>query len=462
MTNSWKPDVLNDDSPLYLSIVKALSADISNGKLAQGIRLPTHRELAGELGVAIGTITRAYDEAERRGLIHGEGRRGTFVGGAAKDLSTLTTHYDAESRIIDLSKNHPTYSEDPSLAIALRHLARRSECQDLLQYPEPGGLLRHRLGGARWIETMGLTVDPESIIVTAGAQHGLLVAFSAIARRGDAVLVADHTYPGIKAVAELLGLQLVGLPLDDDGIVPEAIDAYCRKKKARVLYCVPTIQNPTNAVMPEARRREIAAVAEKHGLEIVEDEINRRMVPDPPPLISHYAADRGYLIASVSKVVAAGLRVGYIAVPRRSRQNLIDTLVASQLAVAPLPVEIITTWIEDGTAEKIIENRREESRIRQQMVAEMLQGYRLRTNATSYLVWLELPDRWTTMEFTMEAQRRGVALTPAEIFAINRGAARNAVRISISTAVDHATLKRALEIIRDMLDASPRHDSTAI
>jgi len=452
----------NEGGPLYLSIIKALSTDISSGMLPQGTRLPTHRELAGELGVAIGTITRAYDEAERRGLIHGEGRRGTFVGGAAKDLSALSTHYDAESRIIDLSKNHPTYSEDPNLAIALRHLARRSECQDLLQYPEPSGLLRHRLGGVRWMETMGMQVNPESIIITAGAQHGLLVVFSAIARRGDVVLVADHTYPGIKAVADLLGLQLAGLPLDDDGIVPEEIDSYCRKKKAQFLYCVPTIQNPTSAVMPETRRREIAAAAEQHGLDIVEDEINRRMVPDPPPPLSKYLPDRGYLIASVSKVVAAGLRVGYIAAPRKSRQNLIDTLVASQLAVAPLPVEIITTWIDDGTAENIIENRRQESRIRQQMVADMLQGYRLQANPTSYFVWLELPGRWTTMEFTMEAQRRGVALTPAEIFAIDRGTARNAIRISISTAVDHATLKRALEIIRDMLDASPRHDSTAI
>jgi DNA-binding transcriptional MocR family regulator len=424
--------------------------------------LPTHRELARELGVAIGTITRAYDEAERRGLIHGEGRRGTFVGGVPKDLSTLSTYFDSESRIVDLSKNHPTYSEDPSLSLALRSLARRTESQELLQYPEPSGLARHRLGGVKWLAKMGMTVDPDSILITAGAQHALLVVFSAIARRGDVVLVADHTYPGIKAIADLFELELVGLPLDRDGILPDALDAVCKKKKVRILYSVPTIQNPTNAVMPADRRQHIAEIAEKYGLEIVEDEINRRMVPDPPPLISHYAPHRSYLIASVSKVVAAGLRVGYVTAPSRARQNLTDALVASTLAVSPLPAEIITSWIEDGTAEKTIENRRTDSRIRQELASAIFEGYRLGSYPTSYFVWLELPDRWTTMEFTMEARRRGVALTPAEIFAVDRKTARNAVRISISTAIDHSTLQRALQILRDMLDSSPRHDSTAV
>ena len=203
MTVPWKPDLQKNDTPLYLAIVRTLEEDIGSGKLQPESRLPTHRELADSLGVAIGTVTHAYLEAEQRGLVHGRGRRGTFVGRSPAKDGGLSVLLEAGSRVVDFSKNYPLYSEDPDLAAAIRQLGRKMDVQKFLQYPPPAGLPHHRVAGSRWIDRMGMKVDPASVIVTSGAQHGLMVVFSAIARRGDVVLTDEYTYPGIKAVAEI-------------------------------------------------------------------------------------------------------------------------------------------------------------------------------------------------------------------------------------------------------------------
>ena len=150
MGELWKPTITETDQPLYLAVVRALANDIEAGLLATDTRLLTHREMADQLGVAVGTVTRAYVEAERRGLIRSEGRRGTFVGASHSGLSRLAAIASKPARGIDLSKNHPLYSLDPDITPALRQLARSSQVGDLLEYPPAPGLMRHRDAGARW------------------------------------------------------------------------------------------------------------------------------------------------------------------------------------------------------------------------------------------------------------------------------------------------------------------------
>ncbi|MBU0755112.1 MAG: PLP-dependent aminotransferase family protein, partial [Planctomycetes bacterium] len=293
-----------EDDPRYLSIVRAIEKDVYDGRLAQGDRMPTHRELADALGIAIGTVTRAYAVAEQRGLIRGEGRRGTFVGKSRGGRSSLASLTQAKPDVIDLSINYPIYSEDPDLRQALRRITRRTDLQAFLRYPPPEGYPRHREAGAAWIKKMGLVVDPDAVLITAGAQHALSVAFATVAKPGETILTEALTYPGVKAVAEMLGLRLVGVPLDEEGVIPEALDALCRKWKARAFYTIPTIQNPTGSVLSETRRKEVASLAQKHDFLVVEDDIHRLLATKPPPLFAEILPDRTALIASPSKAVA--------------------------------------------------------------------------------------------------------------------------------------------------------------
>ncbi len=245
----WNPKIeLGSERP-YLAIVGALAADIESGSLEEGQRLPTHRELADALDLAVGTVTRAYKEAEHRGLVRGEVGRGTFVGQAPGNVFSVLPADSSRSDVIDLSLNYPIYSEEPDLAAALARLSKRPEVAQLLRYQPHAGMPRHRAAGAAWAERFGIRVDPDSVIVCNGAQHALTVALSTLTQPGDVVLTEALTYPGMKAVANLLHLRLQGIAMDAEGLLPDAFAAACRQRHAKVLYCMPTLHNPMSGVL---------------------------------------------------------------------------------------------------------------------------------------------------------------------------------------------------------------------
>jgi len=459
----WKPALEGTEQPLYVSIIKALADDIEHGELAIGTRLPTQRELADSLGVALGTITKAYAEAERRGLIHSQGRRGTFVGIEGTRNSPLSELMDVGAEMIDLSKNHPTYAEDPDLSQALRALARRSECQTFLQYAPSTGHVRHREAGARWFESLGWPVNPDNVVVTAGGQHALLVTLAAVASPGEVILASEYTYPGLKSAAAMLGLELVGVAMDEDGPIPQSIRTVCRLRRVRAMYCNPTLHNPVGYIMSDDRRRALAEIARENDFLIIEDEIVRPLVPNPPPFIASFDPERSLAILSASKVIAAGLRVGFIATPPGYRARLIDSLRSTLLSPSLLTTELLAGWIADGTAADVVVRRRREFEGRLAIARESFEGLEFNATPHSCHVWLKLPPPWSTTEFALQAHRHGVAIAPAELFAVNsRQSTVNAARISLGTTAHRDQLRKGLELIARILRSSPFQEATAI
>lgn len=453
----WKPRIDKNQAPLFMALVQAIADDIKYGILSSGIRLPTHRELADDLKMAVGTVTRAYDEAERRGLIYGDGRRGTFVGEMPSGRRLLASISRGFPTGIDLSKNHPAHAFDPDLASALRSIARKPECQRLLQYPPAAGMQEHRVAGAKWIESLGLKVEPDSLFLCGGAQHALMVVFAAETHPGDTVACEEYTYPGVKAIAETLGLELLGIPMDDEGIIPDILEHQCKHKSIRLLYCNPSLQNPTNRIFTSARRRQIAAIAERYDFEVVEDEILSPLLDEQPDFISGFAPERTYFVISASKAIAAGLRLGFIVAPQSSRQKLSDSLQASNLGGPPLMAEIFKQWLDSGIIGKTVARRKRELAAMNRITEEELKNFNLHTVNNGYHVWLQLPESWAGVKFTMEAQKKGVMVAPAEIFAVDKKAALNLVRLSIGAISDQEQLKRGLEILTRILsDTMPR------
>ena len=459
---SWIPGLEITGQPLYLSIIKSLTSDIEAGRLSHGTRLPTQRDLADVLGVALGTVTHAYSEAEKRGLIHSEGRRGTFVGDGSGKRTLLSELLETGTQVIDLSKNHPTYAEDPDLPAALRKLARRPESQWLLHYPPTAGLPRHREAGARWLNQLGLETNGARVILTAGAQHALTVVLATVTDFGDVIATEEYSYPGIKDIADFLGLQVMGVPMDNHGLVPDGLRAVCRQRRVRALYFNPTLQNPTNIIFTEERRRAIAQLAEEFDFIMVEDEILRPLVSNPLPFASSFAPSRSCTIVSSSKTIAAGLRVAYLSAPTALVSRLTDTMRTTVLSLPAVTSEILTVWLEDGTADEIIVRRRAELDRRLKLARNILEEYDMQAPPESSHIWLRLPQRWTTTQFTIEAHKRGVAVAPAEVFHFGRQSPVNAVRISLGTAPNRETLKKGLEIIAATLKSSPFREPTAI
>ena len=459
---SWKPDLQSVDQPLYMAIVKAIENDINRGRLADETKLPTQRELADSLSVAIGTVTRAYAEAEQRGLIRSEGRRGTYVGSPRTGRSILASIAERPQVGIDLSKNHPVYSLDPDLPSALKRIARSRSAHSLLEYQPAAGFTRHRESGAQWLKSLGIEAEPESVFVTSGAQHALSVILSAETKHGDSIAVERFTYTGIRALAEQMNLQVIGIASDEQGMLPDVLETACRQRRIRALYCNPSLQNPTNTIWPAVRRREIAAIAEKYGVTVIEDEIMRPLLTEHPGYITSLIPEQSYLTISASKSIAAGLRIGFVLAPVRSRRRMIEGLNASCLGVTPLVGELFTMWRDDGTADQVIARRREDTALRQKVASEVFRGLSFRNHPASYHLWLELPGGWTSMQVAMEAQLRGVVIAPGEAFAVDSKAPVMAVRLSVIVPHTRELLRTGLKTVAAILQGSPGQNVTTV
>ncbi len=451
----------------YAAIADLLARDIANGRLADGTRLPTHRELAEALGVAIGTVTRAYAEAERRGLVRGEVGRGTFVGPPPLRAATAIPGAPRPD-IVDLSLNVPVEGVVPDLAAALRALARRPDVGDLLRYQPHAGTARHRAAGAAWAQRYGVEAEPEQVLVCAGAQHAMVTIFSALAKPGDRVLTESLTYPGMKALSQLLHLPLEGVAMDAEGLRVDALEDALVRSGARFLYCMPTIHNPTGGVLPAARRRAIAELARRYDVAIIEDDVHRFLAADAPPPLAHFAPERTYHIAGTSKALAGGLRVAFVTAPRSAVEHVERSIWATTWMAAPVTAELAATWIEDGTADRVIVAQRREAEARQAIARAALRDLagsghlRALGDPRALHLWLELPEPWRGESFARAALQRGVAIAPAELFAVGRGAVPPAVRLGLGAARDHRELERALGLLRDTLADGAAMDASVL
>lgn len=449
----WQPELSPAKGPIYLAIADALASDIAAGRLQPRMRLPTHRELAYSLGVTVGTITRAYAEAERRGLVYGEVGRGTFVRVPAIAETALTVAESAD--LIDLTINFAVGEErDRAIQRTLAELSKRADLARFLYYHPHRGLTEQRATAAEWLTRHGLPVGPDNIIITAGGQHAMMTALGALCRPGDVVLSESLTYAGMKALAGHLQLRLHGVAMDAHGLVPEALAAACRSTHARVLYVQPTIQNPTSIIMPEARRREILAVARAHGLTVIEDDVYGFLPERAPPPLAALAPDITIYLTSASKCMAPGLRVGYIAAPEAMADRLGMPVRSTIWMAAPLMAEVARQWMSDGTMERIVGELRSEAMARHRMARRVL-NLPMGGEDAALLLWLTLPPGWRAGDFVAEARRRGVAISAADAFAVEPLSPPECVRICLGAATSQDVLQKALGILKSLIDGPP-------
>jgi len=447
----WAPDISSSSDPIYLAIAKAIVSDVTAGRLRPGDRLPPQRELAQVLNVSIGTVTRGYIEASRRGVTRGKSGRGTVVRDPGSEPPDSRLRVGPGSELVDLGTNVPINGEDPDLPGALATLAQQQGASRLLYYQAPQDGPRYLSAGAKWIGECGLTVDPASVVITAGAQHAIMVILGALTKPGDLVYADELTCPALFEAARLLHLRVEGIDTDEVGMKPDALLSACRQRNGQALYCMPTVHNPTSAILTAERRQELVDVACEHDLLVIEDEVHRHLAPDAAAPMSQMAPERGFFIAGLSKSVAPGLRVAYIAAPPFAKEQLNDAVAASMVMVSPLTLELATMWVEDGTAHLTAGRKRAEAKARQTIAREALADYSFRSCPSAYNILLDLPPEWKAGEFANEARRRGVAIAPAAAFSVPGCQPPEAVRLSLGGARNRSELRRALGLIAKIL-----------
>lgn len=455
--SNWLPDLSAHGGPKYRAIVEAIAADLAAGRLAPGTRMPTHRDLAWRLQVTVGTVARAYAEAERQGLLSGEVGRGTFVRDPAKGVPALAEYLSVawapRQDVINMAVNRPDGDQGAwAVGPVLERLARRPDLPQLLSYNLEPVAARQRMAGARWLAWEGAEVSPDHVAVTAGSQQAIVAALATLTLPGDGVAVEEYTYPGVKSAASLLSRPLVPIACDEGGLIPDEVErAFARGVK--VLYTIATVQNPRTATLSEDRRRAIAAAARTHGATVIEDGVHRFLCPDGPAPIQAHAPDHCVYVTTLSKSVSPGLRASFVAVPEHMKARF-DAAVGALSLAQPVPlIEAACILIDEGQAFEAAARQRAEAAARIDLAARVL-GEAVRPRSTAFNIWLPLEAPWRSSTFIAEAARQGVSLAPTESFAVGRPA-QDGVRVSVTAPPDRPTLLRGLKLLAGLRAVAP-------
>jgi DNA-binding transcriptional MocR family regulator len=450
----WTPTIADRSGPLYLRIVEALAADIGRGRLLRGQVLPTHRVLAKALGVDLTTVTRAYTEARERGLTQARVGRGTFVAESAGE-ARLPPLAHAE---IDLSMNLPPQPAEADLegriARGITALSREVGLARYLTYRPAGGSDEERSVAAEWMRARLAGVSAERLIISCGTQAALAGLLGMLTRPGDVVLTEALTYPGMRAAAALFGVTLIGVAMDREGVLPDALAAACRRHKPRLVYLTPAIHNPTTASMTPARRRQVAGVIVKADTLLIEDDAYGRLDKDSATLAA-LIPERAYLAASLSKCVAPGLRVSFVAAPDSAAANrLASALSATTQMATPLTTALAIRFLKDGTLDAIISAIRAEAAFRQKLAAKALAGHAFAAHRHGHHLWLPLPQGWSRAEFSEHVRRRGLAVVTSDAFSVTADTP-HAIRVSLGAVPTRPELARGLDVLAAALRYAP-------
>ncbi|MCQ4257054.1 PLP-dependent aminotransferase family protein [Stutzerimonas stutzeri] len=444
----WLPELEADDQPRYLALVDAMASAISRGELKPGDRLPPQRRLAWALGLNPSTAMQAYREAARRHLVGGEVGRGTFVLASSREASLFRLKLpDVHPELVDLSTNLPVLDpDDEDLQRSMTALCAKGEVATLQGYPSARSLQRGQLAVSNWLRSRSLEMTPQQVLLCAGAQQGVFAALIGLCEPGEPVLVEALTSPGIKAAGRQLRLPLHGVAMDEYGILPDDFDRLVRATSARVAVLTPCMQNPTGVSMDVRRRDAIAAVARRHDLLIIEDDIYGALGDEPP--LASVLPERTLLISSLSKTVAPGLRLGFIAGPENWLSRIDPERQATSWALSTLCLRIASDWLEDGTAARRLAWQREQMTRRWRLAQKLLGPTGL---VASPHLWLSLPGDRDLAGLCRDA---GIEAALAEVFAVGHDAP-HALRLSLTAAPSLVILKARLEAIALALAASP-------
>jgi len=451
---SWTPKLKKGSGPAYLAIANAIADDIATGHLQAEQQLPPQRTLAAALDLDFTTIARAYSEAHRRGLVDSVVGRGTFVCGRRRPKIPRVMEGRPN---VDMSMNMPPEPVSPELdALMQQGWAQiNGNLRNLLRYQDFGGSADDRDAGALWLRRRGLSVEPERVLVVPGAQCALLAILTMLVGPGGVLCCEDVTYPGLRALAGQLGIKLVGLPMDKEGIDAVAFAGACAQYAPKALYCNPTLLNPTTCTTSLSRRQALVEIARHYEVAIIEDDAYGFLPRAAPPAIVSIGPDVTFYITGLSKSVGAGLRIAYMTAPdTQYAAKLAASLRATTVMASPITSALATRWIRDGVADLALAGIRKESMVRQKMAARILPERSYDSQAEAFHLWINLPPEWQAKAFAAQMKSSGIGVVASDAFAVSNQPAQ-AVRVCIGGIASRDDIAHALELIRDTLQQAP-------
>ncbi|HVI49692.1 MAG TPA: PLP-dependent aminotransferase family protein [Candidatus Sulfotelmatobacter sp.] len=450
----WVPEIGQSGKPLYLEIADAIAEDRRSGRLKGLERLPPQRWLAQRLGLNFSTISRAYVEAQRRGLIDSHVGQGSFVRPPGPDASAGLPPPG------DLSMNLPPEPSDPALLDRMRQsfvqLGWNADPRALIRYGDFAGRIDDRKAAAQWLRPRLHQIEPADILITAGAQGALLAILTVLAQPGEAVCCDELTYPGLRALASHLGLRLIGLPSDEEGPDPSSLAYACRDIGPKAIYLNPTLHNPTTRTISARRRLQLAEIARSHHVPIVEDDAYGALPDDAPPPFAALAPDITFHISGLAKCLGGGLRLAYVTAPSGNwLSRLTASARATTLTASAIPAALVSQWIVEGLAAEIVSAVRAESEARQTLAAGILPKGGYWAHPQGFHLWLPLPRPWSRGEFLTSLRSKGIGVMGSDAFNASAANIPEAVRLCLGGSISRDTLGATLMSIATTLSQPP-------
>ncbi len=449
---------VDSEIPVYRQIATGIQEATADGRLSRGDRLPPTRDLARALEVNRNTVVAAYDLLAASGFVHGRTGRGTFL--ASEQTAgidpppTVPTHpgdawFSAFSQAVDgpgvdrLLSAYQLATADEGISFAgsypdsellpagafLKSLktAIKEEGAGLLAYGPTAGYPALRNILADGMALKGSEVQGNQILVTNGAQQGLELIFRTFLDTGDAAIVEDPTYTGALSVLGSLRAKTVGVPLDERGIRPDLLEAALIRHRPRLIYLQPTFQNPTTAVMPESRRREVLALAIRYGCPVVEDDWAGDLRFEGKEIPTLHALDRGrhvIYLGTFSKKLMPGVRVGWVAAPIEVLRRLIALKQISDCGTSPILQAGLHHYLAAGCLRSHLKRVRAEYRNRRDLMLDSMSRYfparvRWTTPPGGLFLWVRLPEGLDAGELFIAARRRGVLFSRGDLFHVD-------------------------------------------
>jgi DNA-binding transcriptional MocR family regulator len=450
----WMPrGMIDDGGPRYLQIVAAIEHDIASGVLSPGTRLPPQRSVAEHLGISVATVSKAYDQAQQRGLVSGEVGRGTFVLGIMPKAHSPDR--PREGRRLNLALNAPPDTgSDALIAQALKDIADQSELKDLLAYLPHQGTFQHRDAVQAWLKKHAMPAHVDDIVITHGAQHAIAIALGLLVSSGEMVLAENLTYSGMRALAVHENYRLGGVAMDEHGLIPEQLDRAFAETGARVLFCMPTLQTPTASTMTTHRREQILEVIRAHNAYLVEDDAYGFLCDPAIPPLSRSLPERSFYIVSFAKCLVPGLRIGAMVVPPAFRDRCINGLRSTGWMATPIMAEVVSRLINAGHVEEQVKSKRAIAARRHSLAMDILgKLVSVRTGPPGFHIWLKMPAGRTTSSLITQCAMAGVTIAGPEVLR-SFDPMSNGVRLCLGTPETDADVEFALLTVRRVLDST--------
>ena len=454
-------DSCGGTGPKYRAVAGAIRSAVEDGALAAGERLPPVRELAWSLGITPGTVARAYTILTQEGALRAEVGRGTFVAHPkdGEQGAHLETPPETTDQVSLCSPKLPDKGQVALIRDAFARLAQRPPA-DLLNYPSRQGFEPARRAVMNWLQTTPLgPLDHEDIVLSHGGQNGITLVMQAVLRGPRPVILLEElTYVGFRRAAELLRAEVVGVPMDEHGLIPEALEELARQHDAQLLCTSPEMHNPTGVFTPLERRREIAEVAQRTGLQILEDDCYR--VGRARELSYRaLAADRSWYVSSISKTLTPALRVGFAIAPQERRSDLRRVAEHGFFGLARPLADLTEDILTRPETIVVMAAVREELGRYVRAAVNLLGGHALVWRDDMPFLWLHLPAGWRAGSFCQAAEAEGVQVRAADEFALRDGFAPHAVRLAVNAQVTLASFESAVGRLRHLLDNPPEQIS---